>query len=269
MPCRTHPIAVWFQCLTLAASCLVLAAPDPAGAQARSISCLGRLEPGDGVRRVASPSVRGGVIAELMVAEGDRVEADQVLATLTDHRLRQAQVDQLEAQLENAVREEKRLRQLSHSAATSDASLEAAETEARVSRAALSAARARLELSVVRAPISGQVLELHARRGERIGPEGVLELGATDQMVAVAEVYETDIAAVREGQAARVTSPALSAPLQGTVDQIGLKIGRMDVLATDPIAKTDARVVEVRIRLDDPATVAALTHLQVEIEIAP
>ena len=40
-------------------------------------------------------------------------------------------------------------------------------------------------------------------------------------------------------------------------------------LSTDPAAKTDARVVEVEIRLDDSAAVANLTNLQVEIEVIP
>ena len=89
-------------------------------------------------------------------------------------------------------------------------------------------------------------------------------MGDTAKMVAVAEVYETDIGAVEKGQRARITSPALDGPLLGVVASIGLKIGRMDVLDSDPIAKTDARVVEVRIALDSSETVAALTNLLVE-----
>lgn len=246
----------------------LMAAPIAANAQARAISCLGRLEPGDGVRRIASPAADGGVIAELQVVEGDWVSADQILATLTSHPLRRAEVAQLEAELENAVREATRLSQLSSNAAASKATLESAEIDVRVARAALSAASAQLELSVVRSPMAGQVLEIHARRGERVGPQGILELGATDRMYAVAEVYETDIGVIKNGQSATIKSPALEAPLHGTVDRIGLKVGRMDVLGTDPVAKADARVVEVRIRLEDAALVAALTNLQVEIEIA-
>ena len=41
----------------------------------------------------------------------------------------------------------------------------------------------------------------------------------------------------------------------------------MDVLGTDPVAKTDARVVEVKILLDDGASVARYTDMQVEVEI--
>jgi HlyD family secretion protein len=53
------------------------------------------------------------------------------------------------------------------------------------------------------------------------------------------------------------------------VERIGLKIGKLDVLDTDPVAKTDARVVEVHIRLDGGVDVSRLTNLQVEVEIHP
>ena len=63
--------------------------------------------------------------------------------------------------------------------------------------------------------------------------------------------------------------PALAAALSGTVENIGMKIGKMDVLSTDPAARTDARVVEVEIRLDDPTPVVSLTNLRVEVFIGP
>jgi HlyD family secretion protein len=55
------------------------------------------------------------------------------------------------------------------------------------------------------------------------------------------------------------------------VDRIGLKVGKMDALGTDPAARTDARVVEVEVRLDpeDGALAASLTHLQVQVEFEP
>jgi HlyD family secretion protein len=213
--------------------------------------------------------VGGGVIASLEVAEGERVELDQILATLDDHALRTADVARLEAELSNASRDADRARRLSKRSVTSAANLDAAEVGLRIAHANLAAARARLELTRVRAPIAGQILEIHAHPGERVGPEGVLEMGDTQNMKAVAEVYETDIASVSEGQRAVIRSAALAAPISGVVGRIGLKVGRMDVLGTDPIAKADARVVEVRIDLDSSEEVARLTNLQVEIEIEP
>jgi HlyD family secretion protein len=86
-------------------------------------------------------------------------------------------------------------------------------------------------------------------------------------MYAVAEVYETDIGLVRVGQKGRVTSPVLSEALTGTVEQIGNMIAKNDILDVDPTANTDARVVEVKIRLDNSAPAARLINLQVYVLI--
>jgi HlyD family secretion protein len=242
---------------------------DPAAAGERRISCLGRLEPGLGVVRVASPAEGGGVIASLEVSEGEWVEHGQILATLNDHPLRKAEVARLEAERANALRDAERMRRLSSRSATSGAKLDAAEVGLRIAEANLDAARARVELTQIRAPIVGQILEIHTRPGERVRADGVLEMGDTKNMVAVAEVYETDIGSVVEGQRAIIHSSALATPLSGIVGRVGLKVGRMDVLGTDPVAKADARVIEVRIKLDSSETVARLTNLQVEVEIEP
>jgi len=127
-----------------------------------------------------------------------------------------------------------------------------------------------LNLSYVKAPVSGYILKVHSRQGESVNTQdGIVELGGTDQMYAVAEVYETDIAKVRNGQRATVSSPVFEGTLEGTVARIGKQIGKKDVLNTDPAADTDARVIEVRIRLapESSKKVATLTNLQVEVKI--
>jgi HlyD family secretion protein len=241
--------------------------PPSAAAGQRSISCLGRLEPQDGIINLAGPSNGGGVIRSLGVSEGDWVEAGDRIALLDTYELRQAEVKRLEAMLKNARREVDRQTDLSRTSATSRVRLDDANMNLEVAQAELAAARARLDLAVVTAPLRAQVLEIHARPGEMIGPEGILELGRTDRMYAIAEVYETDIAKIRPGQRARVSLAALDEPLTGVVEETELRVGRMDVLGTDPIAKTDARVVEVRILLDDGTRVARYTNMQVKVEI--
>jgi HlyD family secretion protein len=233
------------------------------------ITALGRLEPRGGPVRVAGPSELVAVVAELRVEEGELVEAGQLLALLDRHAVRAAVVRQREAELALSEQELARASRLTSGRAGAEARREDAEAAVRAARAVLEAARAQLELSVVRAPIAGRVLEVYARAGERVGEEGVLEIGRTDEMFAVAEVYETEIGRVAVGQRAVVSSPALASPLLGSVERIGLKVGRLDVVGADPIAKTDARVVEVDIRLDDGERVSHLTNLQVEVAIEP
>lgn len=231
------------------------------------VAAIGRIEPGEGVIRVAGPPRPVVVVAELLVREGDRVTRSQPLAVLAGTSVQRAAVTRLEAELANAERELERNRELFRKNTLSESGLRAYELDRDVAAARLAGARAELALSTVTSPIDGQVLEIHARESERVGPEGILELGDTRVMYAVAEVYETDIGRVRVGQPAKVTSPALIGPLAGTVERIGLKIGKRDVLSTDPVADADSRVVEVKVRLERPELAAALTNLRVDVVI--
>ncbi len=234
-----------------------------------AVSALGRLEPKDGVIEVAGPSDLSVVISRLLVDKGDPVEAGQLIAVLDKAAVGAAAVQRLEAELANARRELERHLTLKREAVISEAERDARELAVQVAAAELRGARAELERAHVYSPIDGRVLEVHARSGERVGPEGIVALGRTGEMYAVAEVYETDIGRVEVGQRAIVTSPALPEPLTGSVEWIKLQVGKLDALGTDPAARKDARVVEVEIRLDDGEQAAGLTNLQVEIEILP
>lgn len=132
-------------------------------------------------------------------------------------------------------------------------------------------AEADLKLSYVTAPIAGEILEIYTQPGEIMGTNGIAEIGRTSEMIVVAEVPEDSIRKVRLGQLATITSDngAFSGQLQGTVAEIGRKIGKKDVLNTDPAADIDARVVEVKIALtlEDSKQVAGLTNAKVIVDI--
>ena len=130
-------------------------------------------------------------------------------------------------------------------------------------------AQANLNLAYVKAPRSGQILKIHTYGGERVEAKGIVELGDTEQMYVVAEIYETDIHGIKIGQTASITSKGLAGELTGKVVEIGLQIAKKDVLGTDPAADVDARVVEVKIQLDTAASakVQGLTNLQVNVVI--
>ena len=149
-----------------------------------------------------------------------------------------------------------------------------AEAQAEVSYAIAQVKRIESELEdyYVRVPIEGQILKINTLVGEQVDTrEGIVELGRTSQMYAIAEVYETDIGRVKVGQKATIMSEhgGFDGELQGIVDHIGLQIKKQDVLESDPAADKDARVVEVKVRLEpqDSDKVAGLTNLQVRIRI--
>jgi len=147
--------------------------------------------------------------------------------------------------------------------------VERAEADIAVAKAALLRAEADLEVSLIRSPIDAEILRIHCRPGERIGPDGLLDLGDTRQMDVVAEVHESDILKVKLQQPAKIFLRNLNTTLHGHVIQVGRLIGRKDVLSNDPVDDTDARVVEVRIRLTDAhgQLVSGMSYARVEVTI--
>jgi HlyD family secretion protein len=147
-----------------------------------------------------------------------------------------------------------------------------ARAEVKRAKAAVKEAEVDLAQTYVEAPVSGQIIEINTRPGESVSQDGgIVKLGQTDRMVAVAEVYESDISKVKIGQRAIVKSEngSFAEVLTGTVESIGLQIGKRDVLDTDPAADVDVRVVEVKVLLapEDSQRVAGLTNAKVLVEI--
>jgi HlyD family secretion protein len=134
--------------------------------------------------------------------------------------------------------------------------------------------QADLEDTKVRVPISGQILRINTRVGEQVNTEeGIVELGQTEQMYAIAEVYETDIGKVRIGQSATIISEygGFKGKIKGTVEHLGLQVGTKEVkeASEDPTQDENSRVVEVKVRItpEDTPKVSGLTNMQVRVQI--
>ncbi len=148
--------------------------------------------------------------------------------------------------------------------------VEVAAAEVRQAQAAVKTAQADLNQALIKSPQAGRVIKIMTRPGEVVSnDEGIARIGQTSQMYAMAEVYESDISKIKLGQLVTVTSSAISGKLTGTVAKIGLEIQRLDIVNTDPTANIDARVVEVKVKLDQESSqkAAGLTNLQVQTRI--
>ena len=255
-----------------------------------AVSALGRLEPSGDVRKLAAPmSGMGGSprISALLVQEGDRVRRGDLLASfdsrpglLADLALVQTKISNTLLELQLLERDTRRYRRLAKSGATPSADLDNREIRLISLRGELAQARVQLRKvqsdlvqSELRSPIDATVLRILARPGERPGEAGILELGNTDQMEAVAEVYESDINRVRVGQPATLISEngGLSTTLKARVVRITPQVRQRQVVSTNPTGDADARVVEVRLALDpsDLATVRQLAGLKVIVRLQP
>ena len=198
-----------------------------------------------------------------------REQLDMAQATLNE---RKAQLNNTQQTLEQEINQEKE--NLARLQEIRPVDVKVVEIELERAIIAVEQRKADLEDTKVKVPISGQILRINTRVGEQVNTQqGIVELGRTDQMYAVAEVYETDIGQVRIGQPATISSEygGFAGKLKGTVEHLGLQVGakQLSESSQDPTQDENSRIVEVKIRIDpeDSKKVAGLTNMKVRVEI--
>lgn len=270
-------------CAILLSAALVPAAMAPAAMaeEVKLVGALARIEPRDRIYSIAPPSSAPEArIKRLLVSEGDRVKADDVLAVLDVEDARRAERDLALATLRSSEarlqvvhsRLERRQALRLKADIVSQESLEEVRGDFLIAQAELAEAQAQLEKAEillreasVRAPTDGVVIYIHVRDGEYASvSSGILDLANVGRMVAVAEVYETDIRHVAVGQPAEFRSGALREPVTGRVERIQSFLERATVTAADPTRNSETRVMKVHIALDDSARMAGFINLQGE-----
>ncbi len=215
-------------------------------------------------RRYQALYIEGAVSASLR--DGKQLTADTVR-----QKLNEAQANLSRIQLSGSKQVAQAQATLNQIAEVRPVDVKVVRSQVTQAQASVERSQAELDLATVRSPQDGQVLKIYTRPGELVGTQGIISLGQTQAMVAVAEVYELDISRILVGQTATVISKnnAFSEVLRGKVVEVGLEVNKQDVLNTDPAAQFDARVVEVKVLLDKPSSrrVAGLTNLSLQVAI--
>ena len=139
-------------------------------------------------------------------------------------------------------------------------------------RASLQKDRSELAKATVRAPVSGTVFKIHAYPGDKVGDDGILDIGDSNRMGVIAEVYQTDRPGIALGQRVQITAdgfPGKSMP--GQVVEIARQVSRQSVFSGQAGENLDRRVLEVKIGLDPAATVTAsyINYMQVNVIFEP
>ncbi len=217
-----------------------------------------------------------GIVKNVYVQEGDKVKIGQVLARQDDEdsrlgrdrvaaQLRQAeaQVPNIEIQLEAAQREEKRLKSLIDQNAVSQqaydqandrtrqlrAQLDAQKTSITLVRAQLAEANYQVELHVIRAPADGTVVRRYANPGSGASTFNVtpmFQLQPDNQRIVRAEVEERSLGQVRVGQGVEIVPESDQDKIYpGKVVRIAGVMGSRKLRSDDPSERPDERVVEV------------------------
>ena len=235
----------------------------------KGVAALGQLSPAGEVRKLASPVSQFGTfprVIELFVKEGDYVEKNTVLATFENREKLKSDLEKKEYLLETndleiSLKEDqlKRFKLAIDKNAYSEIQFSQRKDELLklkkqkiINLADRKAILIDLSNSQLRSPINGYILSINTRVGERSNSEGVLDIGASQNMEATIEVYESDIDRVFLNQSVELTSEngGFEDKLFGFVVRINPRVKQRKVLSTDPTGDADARVIEVLVKLN-------------------
>ncbi len=266
----------------------------------QGVGALGRIEPRSRVIKVShNAGPDGARVEQLFFQEADHVKAGEQLAILSDHMKKNAEVETAKARIkvlqaqrvveQTALtfnkKEHLRYQSLASSSATSISLVDSKwfalqQSEANLKRLSAEIAHAQSKQKIneatlnntqIVAPITGTLLKIFTRPGERIGDRGLLEMADLSQLDVVAEVYESDLSRVRIGQSGCIHAVGLKRSYHAQVRELGFLVRKNDLNDTDPLADRDNRIIEVRLTLE-PEAVADLQHQifrQVKVRIIP
>src|SRR4051794_5812029 len=209
-----------------------------------TVSATGTL---NAVTTVSVGTQVSGQVSELLVDFNDHVKKGQLLARIdptlalaavTDA---QANLEKAQAQALQASRDYARNRELTNDGLVARSAFEVAQSDATVAnagvksaRVALDRARQNLSYTNIYAPIDGVVVERNVQQGQTVAaslsaPQLFLIANDLSQMQILAQVGESDIAQIKEGQPVSFTVQALTGQtFKGTVKQVRLQSSTTD-----------------------------------------
>src|SRR5947208_10332860 len=209
-----------------------------------TVSATGTL---NAVTTVSVGTQVSGQVSQLLVDFNDHVKKGELLARI-DPTLALAAVTDAQANLEKAQaqslqasRDYQRNRELTNDGLVARSAFEVAQSDATVAnagvksaRVALDRARQNLSYTSIYAPIDGVVVERNVQQGQTVAaslsaPQLFLIANDLSQMQILAQVGESDIAQIKQGQTAEFTVQALTGrTFNGTVKQVRLQSTTQD-----------------------------------------
>ena len=234
-----------------------------------SVAALGQLSPAGEIRKLAPPISQFGSsprINELLVSEGDFVKKGAILAIFDNSEKLYADLEKMDnliktINLEIALKEDqiKRYELALEKNAYSFVQLSQRKDELlklKKQKIINVSDKKNIEIdlfnSKLRSPIDGFILSINSRVGERPTNEGVLDIGSSQNMEALIEVYESDIDRVFISQKVELSSEngGFKKILKGKVIRISPQVKQRKVLSTDPTGDADSRIIEVLVQLN-------------------
>ena len=209
------------------------------GTVKETVGATGTVEP---ARRADLTFGASGTVSSVKVAVGDKVDKGDVLATLDDDDL-QADLDAAEADLEASQDD---LDTVEDDADSTTAELNAAKAKVATDKGAVSTADDAVDAAKLRATFSGTVAEVGVAEGDSVGStsssgsagsgssgsgssssgtgtsSAAVTVISTDRYTVAASVGSADLAKVKKGLQAQITTGGSTSPVFGTVSSVAV-----------------------------------------------
>lgn len=203
----------------------------------RFIEITGRVEAEEDIQ--VSPE-SAGVIAEVLVKEGQRVSKGQTMAILNTEILKRA-VDELKIQHDLATTTYNRHKNLWDQNIGSEMQLLQAKSAMEALQKRIESTEAQINLSVIKSPVSGVVDAVYQKKGEIGSPQVAFARVINSSSIRVyADVSESYLPKIKQGDRVVVFFPALAREAEATIYRIGNSI---DV---------NNRTFSIRVNLNNP-----------------
>lgn len=216
-------------------------------------------------RTINVASDEAGIIAEVLVREGEAVEAGQVLARLNsdvylsslaiaEQNMRaEGRLDAATAEQKLRRQREEKLRSLRTDGHARQEEVDRAQAETAVAEANVRSARediqikkleyerikSQLERRTIRSPVTGVVTLLHKQEGEFVAPNNpdILSIVELDPLLAGFSLMRTDAEKLQLGQKVYVRFPESKSQVTGTIEFIA------------PVVDAESGTVRVKVRV--------------------
>ncbi len=211
----------------------------------RRIQVSAPVEP---LRSIQLAARTDGIIEQVFVEAGDRIEAGQLLAQI-DVSEQRAELARAEAALREAEANFERLSRLRERDYIDEASFVTAQSELDVARSDVELWKTRVSFGRITAPVDARVIRRMVEPGAAIGRlAAAFELANLNEMVARIGVSELDVAELRVGDEVPIRIDALDGepPFDGTVRRIFPSADDTSRLITVEVALPDAYARGVR-----------------------
>jgi HlyD family secretion protein len=199
------------------------------------------------------------VDAAVADAEAARARSELSRSNLARIETRPNTAEELDRARQNAANDEATWRAIDARKRAARFGSRAEDVAVAVARVAAATARRDQAAAVVgrltvRAPISGEVLEVKFLAGEYYNPQGaepLLVMGDTSVLRVRMDVEERDLEKVSLGQVANITADAFKGQtFKGKVVEIGKRMGRKNFRTDEPTERLDTKILEVVIQLE-------------------